>query len=71
MADLTSYTTKQGDRWDTVAFKAYGDATRINELIAANPNVPIGDEIAANTILNVPVIPEPTLDTNLLPPWKR
>ena len=67
----TTYTTKQGDTWDTVAFKAYGDATRINEIIAANPNVPITDQIAANTILNIPIIPEPTLDETLLPPWKR
>lgn len=67
----TTYITKQGDRWDTVAFKAYADATRINELIAANPNVSITDEIAANTTLNIPFIPEPTLDETLLPPWKR
>ena len=71
MADLTTYTAKQGDRWDTVAFKAYGDATRINELIEANPKVPIKDEIAAGTVLNIPFIPEPTLDAELLPPWKR
>ena len=67
----TTYTTKQGDTWDTVAFKAYGDVTRINEIIAANPNVPITDQIAANTTLNIPIIPEPTLDETLLPPWKR
>jgi nucleoid-associated protein YgaU len=67
----TTYITKQGDRWDIVAFKAYGDALRINEIIAANPNVSITDEIAANTILNIPFIPEPTLDAELLPPWKR
>lgn len=67
----TTYTTKQGERWDTVAYKAYGDAMRINELIQANPNVPITDEIPANTVLNIPIIAEPTLDANLLPPWKR
>ncbi len=67
----TLYTSKQGERWDTVAYKAYGDATKINELIEANPNVPITDEIPPNTVLNVPIIPEPTLDEALLPPWKR
>ena len=71
MADLTTYTAKQGDRWDTVAYKAYGDPLRISDIIAANPNVPIRDEIKAGTVLNIPFIPEPTLDESLLPPWKR
>jgi len=67
----TIYIAVQGDRWDLIAFRAYGDALKINELIDANPNVPITDEIPAGTILNVPVLSEPVLDTNLLPPWKR
>lgn len=68
---ITQYTTKEGERWDTVAFKAYGDPLKIKEIADANPNVPLRDIIPTNTVLNVPVIPEPTLDETLLPPWKR
>lgn len=68
---ITNYTTKAEERWDTVAFKAYGDPLRIKDIADANPNVPLRDLIPANTVLNVPVIPEPTLDENLLAPWKR
>jgi len=68
---ITQYTTKEGERWDTIAFKAYGDPLKIKEIADANPNVPLRDTIPTNTVLNVPVIPEPTLDETLLPPWKR
>lgn len=70
----TTYRAVDGDRWDTVAFKAYGDASKYPLLIDANPGVPIRDYIDGGTILIVPVIDVPPLNqTNaaLLPPWKR
>lgn len=71
MADFTTYTTIEGDRWDTVAYKAYGDALRYPEIAEANRDVPLTDILPAGLTLRVPVIQEAELDTNLLPPWKR
>ena len=68
----TRYITLDGDRWDIIAWKAYGDATKYQDIIKANPAVPIRPVIPAGTIINVPVIEgaeAPTL--NSLPPWKR
>lgn len=68
----TEYITKKGDRWDTVAWKAYGDANRINEIIEANPDVPVTPVFDDNIRLKVPIIEqESELDVALLPPWKR
>lgn len=67
----TTYTTQTGERWDTVAEKAYGDSRKYSDIIRANPTVPITTIIPANTVLNIPILPEPIIDENLLPPWKR
>jgi hypothetical protein len=71
MADYTTYTTIEGDRWDTVAWKAYGDANRYTEIAEANRAVPLTDILPAGLTLRIPVLVEAELDTNLLPPWKR
>jgi len=68
----TEYITIKGDRWDTVAFKAYGDASRFREIIEANPDVPVTPIIEQNTRLNIPIIEKVVqTDTSKLPPWKR
>jgi nucleoid-associated protein YgaU len=71
MATYTTYTTIEGDRWDTVAWKAYGDATRYPEIAAANRTIPLDDVLPAGTILQIPIADVVTLDVSLLPPWKR
>lgn len=70
---FVEYITKQGDRWDNIAFAAYGDATLINGIIEANVATVISPVLVAGSRLIVPIIEQGTiqLDSNLLPPWKR
>lgn len=67
------YTVKTDERWDNVAFKAYGsvDGGLIQGIIEANPNVLITPVIPAGTALNVPVITAEVSAVNSasLPPW--
>lgn len=68
----TSYETKEGDRWDTVAFAAYGDIQQMPVLIAANREVGIPLQFAAGLKLRIPILAETGLTSpELLPPWKR
>ena len=67
----TRYITKNGDRWDLIAYKAYGDATMIDIIIAANPGVPVDPVLKEGITLNIPIVDEPDVDKSLLPPWKR
>ena len=71
MAQYTQYTTIQGDRWDLIAQKAYGDATMIQPLLEANPSVPLTPYLDGGIKLNVPVLDLVTVEQSLLPPWKR
>lgn len=66
------YTTVTGDRWDIIAFRAYGDAGQSKILIQANPDVKIDPEIPLGTLLNIPVQEDVAvaLSSDLLPPWK-
>lgn len=73
MSDIQQHTTQEGERWDTVSWKAYGTVSRVPEIIEANPAVPITDRLPAGVVLIIPVIE--TADAKIpkenLPPWKQ
>ena len=73
MSEFVEYVTKQGDRWDTIAFKAYGDASLVNGIIEANTAIVISPILEAGVRVKVPVLEsgEVQIDSELLPPWKR
>ncbi len=60
--------TGPADRWDTIAFKAYGDPTQVNVLIEANPTVPISPVLPQGITIFCPLIqpPGPAAGTT---PW--
>jgi phage tail protein X len=80
----TDYTTKAGDRWDMIAYKAYGtvnnitleDGNEVNamsHIINNNPDVAIESVLTEGLLLKIPVIANSNIKTEaeLLPPWKR
>lgn len=73
-SEFTQYTTKQGERWDTIAFNAYDNPYGYSPIIAANPqyrNVVVFNE---SVVLQIPVIEtaaEVAVDPASLPPWRR
>lgn len=73
MDNFVEYVTKQGDRWDTIAFKAYGDASLINGIIEANTSIVILPILEAGTRVIVPILEsgEIQINSELLPPWKQ
>ena len=67
-----NYTTRQGDRWDTIAYTMYGSLEYMDSLIQANLNVPLDPVFPDGTVLVIPIIDNSksaVLTTNL-PPWK-
>ncbi len=73
MSDIHQHTTVEGERWDTVSWKAYGVYSKVPEIIEANPAVPITDRLPAGIILNIPVIEtsDAKIPKEKLPPWKQ
>lgn len=68
----TTYTVVEGDRWDTIAYKAYGVAGRFREIQEVNPFVPVRTEPVPGTVLIVPVEEVTVAEVSpSLPPWKQ
>lgn len=68
---FTEYIAKVGDRWDSIAQKAYGDPTKMGLIIKANWRLPVYDIIPDGTRLLIPITTAPATDKALLPPWKQ
>ena len=66
---LTHITT-EGERWDQLAWKYYGNALEYERIVAANPQVPITATLQGGLRLSIPVIEETQIVEDL-PPWKR
>jgi phage tail protein X len=69
---MKSYTTKQGDMWDTVAKRVYpdmGGELLMTLLIDANPDHRDVVIFPGGVILAVPEVEIPAVRD--LPPWKR
>ena len=64
-----TYTTVQGDMWDSIAYKTLGDVGHADKLMLANQKY-IGTHIfPSGVVLAIPEITEKLSDS--LPPWKR
>lgn len=66
---MSSYTTTQGDKWDSISYKVYGTELYMSQLMQANPNHLTTVIFSAGISLKVPDLPPPI--DNDLPPWKR
>ena len=71
LMEFYEYITKDGDRWDLMAYEYYGDATLYEPIISANPNIPITPVLKSGLQISIPVINTTTNSTEDLPPWKQ
>ena len=70
--DVIEHITRDGDRWDLLAWEYYGDATQYERIVAANNHVDITPILPSGIVINIPVIEEPPAElseTEELPPW--
>lgn len=66
---MSSYTTIQGDSWDSIAYLQYGDEMQIHWLIEANPQHRETVIFPAGVVLSIPEIGESARAP--APPWIR
>lgn len=64
-----TYTTVQGDMWDSIAYQQLGDVAYMDALMRANLQYHTYYIFPAGIVLNLPVIPDEI--GNDLPPWKQ
>lgn len=71
MTEYYIYKTETAERWDTIAYKFYGNCYLYTKLISANPHVAINDKIPANTMMKIPKLETTKNTTTDLPIWKQ
>ena len=71
MEEFYSYITRDGDRWDMISQKYYSNPNLYEEIIKANPEVPIEPVLDAGIKLKIPVLEESETIQFELPPWKK
>lgn len=64
-----TYTTVQGDMWDSIAFSQLGDVAYTDRLMNLNQNYREYYTFPAGIVLTLPDQTEEAIDT--LPPWKQ
>lgn len=78
------YITKPGDRWDLIAYRAYGtigeitlaDGQKVNAMsyiIENNSDITRDSILEEGLLLQIPIVPTLTVQSNKnnLPPWKQ
>lgn len=62
--------TTEGERWDQLAWRYYGNAHRYGPIADANPNVPLNATLPSGLTLAIPLLAaRPTAQD--VPPWMR
>ena len=69
--EFYSYITRDEDRWDMISQKYYSNPNLYEEIIKANPEVPIEPVLDAGIKLKIPVLEESETIQFELPPWKK
>lgn len=62
------HVTVEGERWDQIAYRYYGDPMGYVRIIMANPHVAILPVFTAGIVLAIPVIAS-NAATEEVPPW--
>ena len=66
---MRTYTTTQGDMWDSIAYTQLGSTSYTDQLINANPRHRDCYIFPAGVVLTLPEPVAPASDG--LPPWKQ
>ena len=67
---LAKYITTQGDTFDLIAHRLWGDEKKMHLLMAANPQVQDFVFFSAGIVLDVPDLPQPRVKEGI-PPWQK
>lgn len=65
-----TYTTIQGDMWDSIAYKTLGSVEHTNRIMAVNPSLYKYFVFPAGVVVRIPDS-DTSRNYDNLPPWKK
>lgn len=72
MAEI-AVVTQGAERWDSLAYKAYGSDYDLKKIQEANRHIPLQAIIPSGVTIIIPLVDsvDESIDEANLPPWKR
>ncbi len=70
MTKYLEHITTDNERWDLLAWRYYGDPTRYEPIIVANPTIPIEPVLPSGIKVMIPVLDVMSLPATDPAPWK-
>lgn len=67
---VSTYTTIQGDMWDAIAYRLWGNEKLFHKLMEANAQHRNVVVFPSNVVLNVPTLTTELTTKAMDPPWK-
>ena len=71
MTEYLEHLSTDGERWDQIAHRYYGDAARIAPLAEANESLRLLPVLPGGLIVRVPILPDAPADSGDDPPWRK
>lgn len=72
MADYLEHITQEGERFDLLAYRYYGNAYAYGAIVEANiAQIGVPPIFDSGLKLRIPVLPPAQATATNLPPWKR
>lgn len=72
MTDYLTHITKEGERFDLLAYRYYGNPYRYQEIVEANiAAIGVPPILDSGLKLVIPILPTAETTPANLPPWKR
>lgn len=68
---MIPHTIRAGERWDSLAYRYYGDVFLMTYLVNANPHLAFAESLPQGETIFIPVIKNQTNHHDELPPWLR
>lgn len=68
---MSTYTTIQGDMWDSIAAAQMGSASYVGELMRVNQRYLSYYIFPAGVVLTIPDVDASAQASDTLPPWKK
>ena len=75
--DCIEHITSDSERWDTLAWRYYGDPYAYGRIIEVNPALDLNATLPSGVVILIPILPLAEaealrqLATEDLPPWKQ
>lgn len=69
MTTYLKHIVKQGERWDNLSYRYYGNAFEYERIMKANPHISLCEVLPTGVTVYIPVLNVKPTNNAKMPPW--